>query len=76
MSNVLPYLFLLICPLMMVFMMRGMNRGAGGHRGMGSAADTMNPAHRWDARDERLAELEREVSDLRAESARLRTESR
>lgn len=76
MSNILPYLFLLICPLMMMFMMRGMNHGAGGHSGMGSEADTTNPAHRWDARDDRLAELEREVSDLRAECARLRTESR
>ncbi|MDA8435806.1 MAG: DUF2933 domain-containing protein [Actinomycetales bacterium] len=62
MSNLLPYLFLLACPLMTVFMMRGMNHAASGHGGMGSVNDTTNPAHRWDARDDRLAELEREVT--------------
>jgi hypothetical protein len=75
MSNFLPYLFLLACPLMMVFMMRGMNHGASGHSGM-AAGDSHDPAARWDARDDRLSELEREVSDLRAECARLRTGSR
>jgi hypothetical protein len=76
MSNFLPYLFLLACPLMMVFMMRGMNHGVGGHSGMAAAGDSHDPAAHWDARDDRLTELEREVSDLRAECARLRTESR
>lgn len=75
MSNLLPYLFLLICPLMMLFMMRGMNHGAGGHQTMGSADVPTDQAHRWDARDDRMAELEQEVSDLRAECARLRSES-
>ena len=76
MSNFLPYLFLLACPLMMVFMMRGMNHGASGHSGMAAAGDSHDPAAQGDERDDRLTELEREVSDLRAECARLRSESR
>ena len=32
-GNLLPFLILLACPLMMVFMMRGMNHGGGGHGG-------------------------------------------
>jgi hypothetical protein len=65
-------LLLLICPLVMFFMMRGMG-GMGGRRG---ANDDMAAHHgptypdRFDAqadpRDARLAELEREVAALRA----------
>jgi len=49
-------LVVLICPLMMIFMMRGMH---GGHAD--SAARHDAPA------DDRIAELEQQVSELRSE---------
>lgn len=76
MLKVLPYLFLLFCPLMMLFMMRGMNHGAGEHSAMPMAQDGTDVANRWDERDDRLAELEREVTELREECNRLRSQSR
>lgn len=61
MEKLLPLLFLLACPLMMIFMMKGMH-GGGGHAGHeGHPAD---PAGQAD-RDRRLAELEQEVANLR-----------
>lgn len=75
-----PLLFLLACPLMMIFMMRGMGGMHGGndephsHTGdhMHDAGSPQSETN--DARDERLAELEREVAELRA--ARNRTDVR
>jgi hypothetical protein len=61
MEKLLPLLFLLACPLMMIFMMRGMHGGGGRTRHDGHPAD---PAVRID-RDQRIAELEQEVADLR-----------
>lgn len=49
----------LACPLMMVFMMRGMGGGSEAH-------DSAHP-------DPRLAQLEREVADLRAAEGRNRS---
>lgn len=66
MENWLPLLILLACPLMMVFMMRGMSHGRGGGH---SQDHQMNPAAD-DERDVRLAELEREVATLRAGTER------
>jgi hypothetical protein len=37
-STAIPYAFLLACPLMMVFMMRGMDHGSMGHGSMGHGA--------------------------------------
>lgn len=37
----LPYLFLLVCPLMMIFMMGGMNHGEA-HRGEGNTSDMVH----------------------------------
>jgi hypothetical protein len=57
-------LLLIICPLAMFFMMRSMG-GMGGPRG----GDNDMPGHvdaLADPRDARLAELEREVAELRA----------
>ena len=57
-------LILLACPLMMLFMMKGMN---GGHdNGPGATRDLSATATELDPRDKRLAELEREVAGLRA----------
>ena len=54
-------LFVLVCPLMMIFMMRGMH---GGH-GQPSARHDASP-------DERIAELEQQVRELRDERDRKR----
>jgi len=54
-------LLVLICPLMMIFMMRGMHGGHG------------DSAARHDApSDDRIAELEQQVRELRDESDRKR----
>ena len=66
MINLLPYLFLLVCPVMMFFMMRGMHGGHGGHDATDQAQQPERPAVTG-ARDDRLAELEREVATLRAD---------
>jgi len=59
--GVLPIAFvLLMCPLMMIFMMRGMH---------GSHGDS---AGRHDTADDRIAELEQQVRELRAERDRKR----
>lgn len=64
MREILPFLVALPCLLMMFFMMRGMHGGSNnetghmnhsGHAGHGAAAD------------ERVAALEREVAQLKAE---------
>ncbi len=78
--SLLPLLLILACPLMMIFMMRGMS---GGHdrRPASTPGDrsTVDPAKasvaKTDPRDARLAELEREVARLRAAETH-RTESR
>ena len=51
-------LVVLICPLMMIFMMRGMHGGHG------------DSAGRHDGSDERIAELEQQVRELRDEQDR------
>ncbi len=57
--SALPFLLILACPLMMIFMMKGMSGGmGGGHDKTGQS--TVDPA-----RDARIAELERQVVDLR-----------
>ena len=48
-----------VCPLMMLFMMRGMHRGHG-------RSDTPEPSADMVTRDVRIAELEREVAALQA----------
>jgi len=58
-------LFVLVCPLMMIFMMRGMHGGHG------------QPSGREDPREnpsagERIAELEQQVRELRDERDRKR----
>jgi hypothetical protein len=69
-----PWLFLVACPLMMMFMMRGMGRGEGSIRrdgrdtrlpGQGSARP---PAARPLTADEqtRIAELEQDLAQLRS----------
>ena len=58
MENLLPLLVVLACPLMMIFMMKGMH---GGH-----SAPTRVP----DERDRRIADLEKQVAELREESAK------
>lgn len=52
-------LVVLICPLMMIFMMRGMHNGHGDSAGQ----------HK-DSPDERIAELEQQVRELRGERDR------
>ncbi len=70
MGNYLPLLIILACPLMMIFMMRGMHGG----RDMG--AQDRNPRHDGQAPrvdppdDQRILDLERQVAELRAERDR------
>jgi hypothetical protein len=65
-------LLIVVCPLMMFFMMRGMGGMRGMHGGHDDDARTFGPndpsqvAVPADRRDARLAELEREVAELRA----------
>lgn len=70
MSNYLLLLLILACPLMMIFMMRGMGGMRGGH--------DMGAEHREPSQDEqpsqsdadasqRIVDLERQVAELRAE---------
>ena len=73
MGNYLPLLIILACPLMMIFMMRGM------HGGHDMGAQDKDPRHDGQAprvdllADQRIIDLERQVAELRAE--RDRTES-
>ena len=66
MGNWLPLLILLACPLMMFFMMKGMNGGHSDGSGTGTQRESSAPATEPDPRDKRLAALEREVAGLRA----------
>lgn len=54
-----PFLLILACPLMMIFMMKGSGRGKGGGHGL-TGLGRVDTTH-----DARIAELEREVADLR-----------
>jgi len=66
MKEVLPFLFILICPLMMIFMMRGMH--GGGHRQAGDTHE-MNTAELRRLHDEidgRLQALDERVRDVEA----------
>ena len=73
MGNYLPLLLILACPLMMIFMMRGM------HGGHDMSAQDKDPRHDGQApgvdlpADQRIIDLESQVDELRAE--RDRTES-
>lgn len=58
MARLIPYLALLACPLMMLFCMRGM-------RGMGQQHQTESKPEQPTA-DQRIAQLEQELADLRA----------
>ncbi|MEO7980627.1 MAG: DUF2933 domain-containing protein [Sporichthyaceae bacterium] len=76
MSNLLFFLFLLACPVMMIFMMRGMH-GGGGTKKMshdaheGAQMDQRDAAARdLQPPDERIAQLEHEVAQLRALQSR------
>lgn len=69
MTNLLPFILLLACPVMMILMMRGMH--GGGHGTSESGHDThlshdeaANPDGQES--DGRIAQLEREVALLRA----------
>ena len=79
MPSWLPLLLILACPLMMIFMMRGMS-GAHDNRPASTPSDgsTVDPAKgsaaETNSRDARLAELEQEVARLRASQSR-RSES-
>jgi hypothetical protein len=68
MRNLLPFILLLACPVMMIFMMRGMR---GGGQGSFAAGHETHPSHaEADAREgqvseERIGQLEREVAQVR-----------
>jgi hypothetical protein len=69
MRNFLLPLILLACPLMMIFMMKGMGgMHGGGHSHSGDddhQPQRLTAPGKRDPRDERLDELEREVAQLR-----------
>lgn len=73
MWSYLPWLLLLACPVMMIFMMRGMGGMRGGHdQGVGHRESPQDkPASRDDAgAGQRIVDLERQVAELRAERDR------
>ena len=67
MNQLLYLLIVLACPLMMIFMMRGMH--GGGHHTMHGGAQERPTIVDTDAQDARIAELEREIARLRAEGS-------
>lgn len=60
--GLLPFALLLICPLAMIVMMRGMHGGKSKHDGHGAGDTESDPAT---AR--KLAAMEREITELRGE---------
>lgn len=68
MAQYLPLAFLLACPLMMVFMMRGMQ---GGHDTPSQVppGDAVDPAAVDGATSARVADLERQVAELHEQVA-------
>jgi hypothetical protein len=74
MQNLLPLLIVLACPLMMIFMMRGMHGGGTNTQQHGEVPTQQSArAEHNDAGDAalRIAELEREVAALKNGSVRL-----
>ena len=66
MRSLIPLLILLACPLMMFFMMRGMHGGRSDTDRADDRPHDRAPRSSVDvARDQRIAELEREVAALR-----------
>ena len=65
MQNLWPVLIVLACPVMMIFMMRGMH---GGHDATHTASQN-DPATGDNRAEARIAELEREVAELRGTPA-------
>jgi hypothetical protein len=61
MEKLLPLLFLLACPLMMIFMMKGMHGGGGHTHESGQAPKPKDQSEN----ERRIAELEQQVADLR-----------
>jgi len=61
-AGLLPFAVFLICPLMMIFMMRGMHGGHGDNEGRGASGDGTDAAT---AR--KLASMELEIARLRGE---------
>ncbi|MFA4964739.1 MAG: DUF2933 domain-containing protein [Thermoleophilia bacterium] len=57
MREILPVLLILVCPLLMLFMMRGMHGGSRGH-------DHTAPLPRPDPLEERIRELELRLAEL------------
>ena len=70
MRNLLPLLIILACPLMMIFMMRGMH-GGNDHDQQQHTPDPQARSPFDPTSEDRIAELEREVEALR-EQARTR----
>jgi hypothetical protein len=76
MGNYLPLLLILACPLMMIFMMRGM------HGGHDMGAEDKDPGQDGQAppvdprADKRIIELERQVAELRAARDRAESDAR
>ena len=68
MAQYLPLIFLLACPLMMVFMMRGMQ---GGHDTPSRVPprDAVDPASIDAATTARVADLERQIAELHEQLA-------
>lgn len=67
MRSLLPFLFVMACPIMMIFMMRGMHGGHGTSKLGPDVRRTHSEAGTPDgqASDARIAELEREVAQIR-----------
>lgn len=70
MPNFLFLLLVLACPLMMIFMMRGMSGGRDTGAGHGAASQGDQPPVADVDADQRIADLERQVAELRAERDR------
>jgi hypothetical protein len=65
MQNLLPLLIVLACPLMMIFMMRGMHSGHDATHDATQVVRQDDPVTSDYRAEARIAELEREVAELR-----------
>jgi hypothetical protein len=72
MRNLLPFIVILVCPVMMIFMMRGMHGGGHGSTKAGHDMQTDHQMGHGDAGSPNLQAPEERITQLEHELAQLR----